>query len=131
MINDSLSDMITRLRNAYAVGKTSVTLPHTTLLENLARVLVEEKYLSKLEVIKSTPSHLSLVMSLAYAGTKPSISSIKRISKPGIRTYKKSTELRPVLSGMGIAILSTSRGIMTDRSAKKAKLGGEVLVELW
>src|SRR3990167_6183233 len=108
MLNDSLSDMITRLRNAYAVGKASVTLPHTTLLVNVAQVLVEEKYLSKLEVIKSTPSHSSLVLTLSYAGTKPSISSIKRISKPGIRTYKKSTELRPVLSGMGIAILSTS-----------------------
>jgi len=131
MINDSLSDMITRLRNAFAIGKSTITLPHTTLLESVAHVLVEEKYLSKVEVVKSSLVHSSLVLTLAYAGTKPSISSIKRISKPGLRTYKKSPELRPVLSGMGIAILSTSKGVMTDRSAKKAKLGGEVLIELW
>lgn len=131
MINDSLSDMVTRLRNAFAVGKTTISLPRTSLLENVARVLVEEKYLSKLDVVQSSPVNSSLVLTLAYAGNKPSISSIKRISKPGIRIYKKSTDLRPVLSGMGIAILSTSKGIMTDRSAKKAKLGGEVLIELW
>jgi len=131
MQNDRLSDMITRLRNAYLVGKEQVVMPSTKYLEEVAKVLVEEKYLTSSELKKDENGRANLVLTLAYAGNKPAISQIKRISKPGVRIYNKTTSLRPVLSGLGIAILSTSQGVMTDRAAKRAKLGGEVLFELW
>lgn len=131
MNNDRLSDMITRIRNAYLAHKKSVVVPHTTHLEAVAKVLVEEKYLASSEVQTNDAKHKNIVLTLAYSGITPAISMIKRISKPGVRMYSKSTSLRPVLSGMGIAILSTPQGVMTDRAAKKAKVGGEVLFELW
>lgn len=131
MINDRISDMITRLRNGYQAAKVLVSMPHTLVLERIAKVLVEEKYLAASEVKTDETGHKQLVLTLAYSGHKPSISSIRRLSKPGVRLYSKTTAIRPVLSGLGICIMSTSQGIMTDRSAKKAKVGGEVLFELW
>lgn len=123
--------MTTRLRNAYLVGKSDVSMRHTNFLESIARVLKEEKYIKDLEVKKQASGRQDLVLSLSYVGDKPAVTHIKRISKPGVRMYTKTTGIRPVLSGMGIAVLSTSKGVMTDRAAKKAKLGGEVLFELW
>lgn len=131
MNNDRLSDMITRIRNAYGAHKKVCEMPHTVYLEKVAKVLVEEKYLADAKVVKNDDGFKQLVVTLAYAGHTPAISKIRRVSKPGVRMYEKTTAIRPVLSGMGIAVLSTSRGVMTDRAAKKAKLGGEVLFELW
>ena len=131
MINDRISDMITRLRNGYQAAKVLVSMPHTSVLEKIAKVLVEEKYLAASEVKEDEAGHKQLVLTLAYSGHKPAISSIRRLSKPGVRLYSKTTAIRPVLSGLGICIMSTSQGIMTDRAAKYAKVGGEVLFELW
>lgn len=127
---DAVSDMITRIRNAYKVGKKNVSLPHTNYLEQVANVLVEEKYLNAVEVSGDAPKK-TLNLSLSYVNDTPALSHIKRISKPGVRIYSKNTSLKPILSGMGIAVLSTSQGIMTDRTAKKKNIGGEVLFELW
>lgn len=131
MINDRLSDFVTRIRNAYSARKDTVIVPHTRFLEQVASVLVQEKYLTDSKVDRPKQGFPSLVLTLNYSGTKPAVNTIRRVSKPGVRIYSKSESLRPVLSGMGLAILSTSHGIMTDRQAKKDKLGGEVLFELW
>lgn len=130
LMNDRLSDLATRIRNAYLVGKQKLTLPHTKLLENVARVLHQEKYLQDVEVKKGQPVS-ELVLTLAYAKGRPAINQIKRVSKPGVRIYRHADSLRPVLSGLGLRILSTSQGVMSDKQAKSKKLGGEVLLELW
>lgn len=129
-MNDHLSDFATRLRNAYRIGKSQVVMPHTKLIESVAKVLVANNYLAAANSQKEG-SHKSLTCELLYADRKPAISHIKRISKPGIRIYHKHTEFRPVLSGLGLAVISTSKGVMTANDARKQKLGGEVLLELW
>ena len=131
MINDHVSDMITRIKNAYAMHKKTVSMPYTKVLESVANVLLSEKYISKVEVKGEGVTDKQLVVSLSYKEDTAAISSIKRISKPGVRIYRRVDSFKPVLSGLGIAILSTSKGIMSDRTAKINKIGGEVLLELW
>lgn len=131
MINDHISDMVTRIKNAYAMHKKTVSMPHTKVLAAVAQVMLDEKYLSQIAVVGDKAVSKSLVLTLAYQDDVAAISAIKRISKPGVRIYRPLHSFKPVLSGLGIAILSTSKGIMSDRSAKLAKIGGEVLVELW
>lgn len=131
MINDHISDMITRIKNAYAMHKKTVSMPYTKVLEAVGNVLLSEKYIAKLEVKGETVTDKELVVTLSYKDDTAAISSIKRISKPGVRIYRRVDSFKPVLSGLGIAILSTSKGIMSDRQAKINKIGGEVLLELW
>ena len=131
MINDHISDMITRIKNAYAMHKKTVSMPYTKVLESVANVLLSEKYISKVEVKGEGVTDKQLVVSLSYKDDTAAISSIKRISKPGVRIYRRVDSFKQVLSGLGIAILSTSKGIMSDRTAKINKIGGEVLLELW
>ena len=131
MINDHISDMITRIKNASAMHKKTVSMPHTKVLEAVANVMLDEKYISKVEVKGEKVTDKTLVLSLSYKNDNPAISSIKRISKPGVRIHRPLHNFKPVLSGMGITILSTSKGIMSDRNAKIAHVGGEVLAELW
>jgi small subunit ribosomal protein S8 len=123
--------MITRIKNAYAMHKKTVSMPYTKVLESVANVLLSEKYISKVEVKGEGVTDKQLVVSLSYKEDTAAISSIKRISKPGVRIYRRVDSFKPVLSGLGIAILSTSKGIMSDRTAKINKIGGEVLLELW
>jgi len=122
--------MITRIRNAYLAGKKSVSMPYTRYVGEIAKVLQEEKYIKGIEVTGDKPKE-TITLALSYVNHTPAVSSLKRISKPGVRMYKGKTELRPVLSGMGIAVLSTSQGVMTSSAAKKKGIGGEVLFELW
>lgn len=131
MINDHISDMITRIKNAYAMHKKTVSMPHTKVIESVARVMLDEKYLSDVAVTGKTVVDKSLVLTLTYKEDSAAISYIKRISKPGVRIYRPLHTFKPVLSGLGISIISTSRGIMSDRNAKINKIGGEVLLELW
>jgi small subunit ribosomal protein S8 len=123
--------MITRIKNAYAMHKKTVSMPYTKVLEAVGNVLLSEKYIAKLEVKGETVTDKQLVVTLSYKDDTAAISSIKRISKPGVRIYRRVDSFKPVLSGLGIAILSTSKGIMSDRQAKINKIGGEVLLELW
>jgi small subunit ribosomal protein S8 len=123
--------MITRIKNAYAMHKKTVSMPYTKVLEAVGNVLLSEKYISKLEVKGEGVTGKQLVVTLSYKDDTAAISSIKRISKPGVRIYRRVDSFKPVLSGLGIAILSTSKGIMSDRTAKINKIGGEVLLELW
>ena len=131
MINDHIGDMITRIKNASAMHKKTVSMPYTKVLEAVAKVLIEEKYLGAYAVTGEKIVDKALVLTLVYKADTAAISAIKRISKPGVRIYRPLHNFKPVLSGLGIAILTTSKGIMSDRQAKINKVGGEVLLELW
>jgi small subunit ribosomal protein S8 len=131
MITYRVADFVTRLRNASKVGKAEVVVPHTNQLAAIAAVLVTENYLKSQVVRKGVSGFPELVVELQYVGTLPAINHIKSISTPGARIYKKNHSIKSVLSGMGLFILSTSQGIMSNKTASKSKLGGEVLIELW
>lgn len=131
MINDHISDMITRIKNASAMHKKTVSMPYTKVLEAIAKVMADEKYIGKYAVTGDTATTKTLTLTLTYQADTAAISAIKRISKPGVRHYRSVHSFKPVLSGLGIAILSTSKGIMSDRTAKMSHVGGEVLLELW
>ncbi|MDD3759475.1 MAG: 30S ribosomal protein S8 [Acidithiobacillus sp.] len=125
-ITDPIADMLTRIRNAQAVGKNSVQIPASKLKRAIARVLLDEGYIA--EVADDTlAGHPSLRITLKYYAGEGVISEIRRISRPGVRIYRGAQELPRVRDGYGIAIVSTSRGIMTDRAARAEGIGGEVL----
>jgi small subunit ribosomal protein S8 len=124
-MQDTLADMITRIRNAQGAGKATVAMPSSKVKASVAEVLKSEGYIADFEVDGSVKPTLSI--DLKYYEGKPVIETIKRVSRPGLRTYKGSTELPKVEAGLGIAIISTSKGIMTDRAARAAGIGGEVI----
>ncbi len=130
MANDSLSDMLTRIRNAAVVGHPSVAVKQSKMNERVAQILKEEGYLDAFQVIENEGKK-TLSLTLRYSGErrarKPSVSNLKRISKPGKRIYVAKTAIPRVLSGMGIAILSTPKGVMTGSTARRLGVGGEVL----
>lgn len=131
MMTDPIADMLTRIRNAVRVEAPSVDVPFSKHKHEICKVLVEEGYLVQFEVIEAKPQN-KLRLQLRYGpdGEK-AIQSIKRISKPGKRVYRGSADLRPVLNGMGITVLSTSHGVVSDRKARAQKLGGEVICEIY
>lgn len=124
-MQDPLADMLTRLRNAQMVGKTSVVMPSSKLKVSVAKVLKEEGYVGEISVSEGTKPQLTI--ELKYFEGKPVIAQLDRISRPGLRNYVAKTDLPSVRSGLGIAIVSTSKGVMTDRAARAAGIGGEVL----
>lgn len=130
MHSDSLADMLIRLKNASAVKKPTVTVPYTKMNVAVLDLLLKENYVSDVTKDESGTFPM-LVVKLKYLGGVPAIAHLKKISKPGVRIYTKASEIKRTLSGYGLKILSTSRGIMTDTLARKSKLGGEVLAELW
>lgn len=123
--------MLTRTRNAYLADKEEVLIPHTGLLEEIASIMKQENYIMDYSVSTNDNNFKDLKIKLLYVSGKPAINKVRRISKPGVRVYIKAHQIIPVLSGLGIAIISTSKGIMTNIQAKKQNLGGEVLCELW
>ncbi len=126
-MTDPIADMLTRIRNANQVSHTTVEMPSSKLKVQLAKLLKEEGYITDYEV-KDEGKFKVLVITLKYdAQNKPIITKLERISKPGLRNYSKSKNLPKVLGGMGIAVVSTSKGLLTDRKARKENLGGEVL----
>jgi small subunit ribosomal protein S8 len=123
--------MLTRVRNANSANKTSTTMPSSKKLVELARILKEEGYITDYRVIEGDPQD-SLEITLKYGPRKErTITGLRRISKPGLRVYAKKDELPRVLGGLGIAVISTSQGVMTDRDARKAGVGGEVVAYIW
>lgn len=128
MMTDPIADMLTRIRNAASAKKTEILVPKSKLKLWIAKILVNEGYLESIGESEEDANMLKMV--LKYANNKPVIHSIKRVSKPGRRVYVGSVDLPKVSSGFGIAIVSTSAGIMTNREAKKRKLGGEILCEV-
>ncbi len=130
MTTDTIADMLTRVRNAINAGHTTVTIPASKVKLNIANILLTEGYISKVEETQEGVRK-NLVLTLKYNDKQNVISGLKRISKPGLRIYAKCDELPKVLNGLGIAIISTSKGLLTDREAREKKLGGEVLAYVW
>ncbi len=130
-ITDPISDMLTRIRNANSANKPRVSMPSSKVLVEVARVMCEEGYIEGYEVEDTTPQK-TLHVTLKYGARNAKvIKGIRRISKPGLRIYKGSADLPRVLGGLGTAIVSTSRGMMCDRDARKAGVGGEIICYLW
>lgn len=130
--NDTISDMLTRIRNSCMAQHTTTKVPATKMTRSIAKVLKEEGFISEVEQ-EGEGIKTYLVISLKYKGKnrQPIIRYLKRVSKPGLRVYKNRKELPRVLGGIGIAIISTSSGIMTDREARKRGIGGEILCYVW
>ena len=134
-MTDPIADMLTRLRNANTAYHETVAMPHSKLKTHVAEILQQEGYISGWHVDDpSEPTEVgrTLVLELKYGPNRErSIAGIKRISKPGLRVYAKSTALPKVLGGLGVAIISTSTGLLTDKQANKKGVGGEVLAYVW
>lgn len=128
-MTDPIADMLTRIRNASLVHKTEVLLPYSKIKLAIANILVAEGYLKKAEEKKDT--HPSIVLTLQYNNGAPAVTVIKRVSKPGHRKYVKKEEIEKVLSGFGVAILSTPKGLLTDTQAKQEQVGGELICEIY
>ena len=130
-MTDPIADMLTRVRNANSAGKATVSMPSSKKLVEIARIMTEEGYVQGYEIIENSPRDI-LEITMKYGEKKAkTIRGIKRISKPGLRVYAKGDELPKVLGGLGIAIISTSQGLLTDRDAKAKSVGGEVLAYVW
>jgi small subunit ribosomal protein S8 len=130
MVSDPIADMLAQIKNASMAGRSSVTLPHSKLKEKVADILAKEGYIVSLDTIGEKPKRM-LVLTLKYQNKRSVITDIKRKSKPGLRRYIPKTEIPIVLGGVGIAIISTSAGIMTGQEAKKRGIGGELICEIW
>src|ERR1700722_7775807 len=132
MQTDPISDMLTRIRNASRARHARVELPASKLKIEIARVLKEKGFISTYKVVDESKTRKALRLFLKYTPDKRSvISDLRRISRPGSRRYLGSVGIRPVVGGMGISIMTTPKGVMTGRSARKAHIGGEVLCEVW
>ena len=130
-MNDPIADMLTRVRNANSVGKDTVSMPSSKKLVEIARIMEQEGYIARFDVIDGEP-RATLEITLKYGNKKAkTIRGIKRISKPGLRIYAGKDELPRVLGGLGTAIISTSQGVMADRDARKKGIGGEVVAYVW
>jgi small subunit ribosomal protein S8 len=129
-MTDPVADYLTRLRNAVQARHKRLDIPASNLKRELTRLLVAHKFISSYTEVKETAQGV-LRIQLKYNDGQPVISGLKRVSKPGLRKYAAATELPRVLGGLGIAILSTPKGLMTDTEARQAKVGGEVLCEIW
>lgn len=130
VVTDPIADMLTRIRNANIVRSKSVEIPASNIKKELARLLKEEGYIQDYELIDDQQQGVIRVQ-LKFNGKERIITGLKRISKPGLRVYVEKDQLPRVLGGLGIAILSTSQGIMTDKIARRMGIGGEVLCYVW
>ena len=134
-ITDPIADMLTRIRNALIAKHTDAVMPYSKMKEEIAKILAEEGYIERYEVEGEVP-HKNLTIVLKYAGNRrrevrPVITGLERVSKPGRRLYTGTDEIPWVLSGMGIAILTTPQGLMTGQNARRERLGGEILCYVW
>ncbi len=131
MVNDPIADMLTRIRNAVAVGHERVAMPASKMKVGIARILQDEGFIDRFDVKDSGPvPELELVLRYG-ARRQPAIGGIKRISKPGHRIYRGASEIPRVLGGLGVAVVSTSQGLLPDREARRRRLGGEIVCEVW
>ncbi len=128
-MTDVIADMLTRIRNALSAKHETVEIPASNTKKAIADILLREGYISGVEIIEGVQGTIKIT--LKYVNGEKVISGLKRVSKPGLRVYVGTNEVPSVLGGLGIAILSTSKGIMTDKEAKKAHQGGEVLAYVW
>ena len=131
VINDPIADMLTRIRNGLIARHDSVTMPASNMKKAIAKILLDEGYIKSVDFVDDGLQG-QIKIALKYVQGKESvIKGLKRISKPGLRVYARSNEIPKVLGGLGIAIVSTSKGVMTDKEARNAGVGGEVLAYIW
>lgn len=131
MMQDPIADMLTRIRNANREFKEFVDIPFSKEKDSVAKVLFSEGYINKYETVEIEAKKFLRIYLKYGSGRERIISGLKRISKPGVRFYVKSNKVPKVLNGLGIAVISTSQGVMSDREARKLKIGGEVLAYIW
>jgi small subunit ribosomal protein S8 len=130
--NDPVSDFLTRIRNSLLVNKEKVSIPYSKLKMNLAKLLKDEGFINDIKVVnENDPALKSIIIDLRYVNKVPAIKGLRKVSKPGLRKYSKSKYAPRVLSGLGISVLSTSKGLLTDRKARKENVGGEILCQVW
>ena len=131
LCNDPIADMLTRIRNALIARHETVTIPASNMKKSIAQILLDEGYVKSVDYIDDgLQGQIKIVLKYAQ-GKESVIKGLKRISKPGLRVYAKNEEIPKVLGGLGIAIISTSKGVMTDRDARKLGVGGEVIAYVW
>ena len=131
LCNDPIADMLTRIRNALIARHETVTIPASNMKKSIAQILLDEGYVKSVDYIDDgLQGQIKIVLKYAQ-GKESVIKGLKRISKPGLRVYAKNDEIPKVLGGLGIAIVSTSKGVMTDKAARTAGVGGEVLAYIW
>ena len=131
VINDPIADMLTRIRNGLIARHDAVTIPASNMKKSIAKILLDEGYIKSVDYIDDGLQGQIKVTLKYVAGKESVIKGLRRISKPGLRVYAKSEEIPKVLGGLGIAIVSTSKGVMTDKAARNAGIGGEVLAYIW
>ena len=124
-MQDPIADMLTRIRNGQAANKVEINMPSSKLKVAIANVLAAEGYIESVKVLEGAKPELEIT--LKYFQGKPVVESIQRVSRPGLRIYKRKDELPKVMGGLGVAVISTSKGVMTDRAARQAGLGGEII----
>ena len=129
-MTDPIADMLARLRNVAAAGQASLTLPYSKLKSDIAHILKIEGYIKETELV-TIEGHQNIKIQTKFVNKTSAITGLKRVSRPGLRRYVGSGEIPRVLGGMGIAVLSTSRGILTGHEARKQKVGGELLAYIW
>jgi len=131
-VTDSIADMLTRVRNGQKAGLETVAMPTSRMKVELARLMIEEGYILKYEITDTEKPTPTLVLSLKYnARREPAVRGLKRVSKPGRRVYVGSGEIPRVQGGLGVALLTTSHGVITDRQARRENVGGELLCYIW
>jgi small subunit ribosomal protein S8 len=130
-MTDPVSDFLTRIRNAYKAGLAECVSPHSKLKESLAAILKNEGFVSGVSLAADDKGHKTLVVKLKYVDSTPAITNLSRVSTPGRRLYYSYTEIPRVLNGLGISILSTSKGLLKDQDARRQKVGGELLCNVW
>ena len=131
IMNDPIADMLTRIHNALIARHDTVTLPASNMKKAIAKILLDEGYVKSIDFIDDDVQGQIKIVLKYVQGKQPVIKGLKRISKPGLRVYARREELPKVLGGLGVAIISTSKGIMTDKEARNAGIGGEVLAYIW
>ena len=125
---DNVADALIRIKNGYLVGKTKVSIKYSKLVMEICKLLQKEGFIGSSDV---NVKNREIMVTLKYNDRSPSVTDVKRVSKPGLRVYKASKSLPFVLNGLGIAIISTPKGVMSDKEARKLGLGGEVMAEVW
>ncbi|MBE6542870.1 MAG: 30S ribosomal protein S8 [Ruminococcaceae bacterium] len=130
-ISDVIADMLTRIRNANNAKHETVDVPASNMKKAIADILVEEGYVKEYQIVEGNGNQGIIRITLKYNGKQKVIQGLRRVSKPGLRIYSNCEDMPKVMNGLGIAIVSTSKGIMTDKKARKANVGGEILAFVW
>jgi len=131
MLTDPIADFLIQIKNGYLARKKKITVPTSKVKESIARLLSKEGYLGKIEFKKESENKINMIVELLYPDKKPKITEVFRLSKPGRRLYVKSVHIPKILGGFGEVIISTSKGFMTGKEARKKNLGGELICKFW